>query len=132
MLVVPFYWDFNDGTRSFAKRFQERHPKKMMPNDMHAGMYAVVLHYLKAVDLVGSSADGKATIDAMKQLPTDDPLFGKGQVRQDGRKLHPMYLMQVKTTEESKADWDYLKVLATIPPELAFRPLTEGGCPLVK
>lgn len=129
--VAPFYWDMNEGTRSWAKRFQERHPSKMMPNDMHAGVYAGVLHYLKAVDKTGSGNDGKAVVAAMKAMPTDDPLFGKGNIRADGRKLHPMYLLEVKKPEESKGDWDYLKAVATIDAEKAFRPIGEGGCPLV-
>ena len=86
----------------------------------------------KAVDKIGSAADGKAVVAAMKSIPTDDPLFGKGTIRQDGRKLHPMYLLQVKSPDESKGDWDYMKIVATIPADKAFRPLEEGGCPLVK
>jgi branched-chain amino acid transport system substrate-binding protein len=129
--AAPFYWDMNEGTRAWAKRFQERHPSRMMPNDMHAGVYASVTHYLKAVDKVGGAGDGRAVVAAMKALPTDDPLFGKGSIRADGRKLHPMYLLEVKSPAESKADWDYLKVVATIEAEKAFRPLNEGGCPLV-
>ena len=129
--VAPFYWDMNDGTRAWSRRFQARHPNKMMPNDMHAGVYAGVLHYLKAVDKAGSGNDGKAVVAAMKATATDDPLFGQGRIREDGRKLHPMYLLEVKKLEESKADWDYLKVVATIDADKAFRPLNEGGCPLV-
>jgi branched-chain amino acid transport system substrate-binding protein len=132
MLVVPFYWDMNDQTRAFAQRFQARHPKKLMPNDMHAGVYASVLHYLKAVEKVGSADDGKAVVAAMKAIPTDDPLFGNGTIRVDGRTLHPMYLFQVKTPAESKGPWDMYKQVATIPADQAFRPLNEGGCPLVK
>ena len=102
-----------------------------MPNDMHAGVYASVLHYLKAVDKVGGADDGKAVVAAMKAMPTDDPLFGKGTIRADGRKIHPMYLFQVKTPAESKGEWDYFKLVGTIPAEEAFRPLKDGGCPLV-
>ena len=131
LTVFPFYWDQNDASRAFAKRFQARHPKKMMPNDMHAGVYASVTHYLKAVAKTGNSKDGKAVVAAMKALPTDDPLFGKGEIRADGRKIHPMYLMQVKAPSESKGEWDYFKVVATIPADKAFRPLKDGGCPLV-
>jgi branched-chain amino acid transport system substrate-binding protein len=131
MLIVPYYWDMNDATRAFAKRFQARHAKKLMPNDMHAGVYASVLHYLKAVDKVGGASDGKAVVAAMKAMPTDDPLFGKGTIRADGRKIHPMYLFQVKAPAESKGEWDYFKLVSTIPAEDAFRPLKEGGCPLV-
>jgi branched-chain amino acid transport system substrate-binding protein len=128
--VNPFYWDMNDGTRAWARRFQERHPKKNMPNDMQAGVYASVRHYLRAVDNLRGASDGKAVVTAMKALPTDDPLFGKGRVREDGRKVHPMYLLEVKRPDESKGSWDYFKVVATIPAEQAFRPLGEGNCPL--
>ena len=103
-----------------------------MPNDMQAGVYSAVLHYLKAVDKVGGAEDGRAVVAAMKAMPTDDPLFGRGTIREDGRKIHPMYLFQVKSPQESKGDWDYFKLLATIPLEQAFRPLAEGHCPLVK
>jgi len=127
----PFYWDLNEGTRAFSKRFVERHPQHNVPNDMQAGVYASVLHYLKAVDKVGSAADGRAVVAAMKALPTDDPLFGKGYIRRDGRKIHPMYLMEVKKPAESKGTWDLLKVVATLPGEDAFRPESEGNCKLV-
>jgi len=130
--INAFYWDMNDQTRAWSKRFQERHAKKMMPNHMHAGVYSAVLHYLKAVDKVGSPADGAAVVAAMKAMPTDDPLFGKGAIRADGRKIHPMYLLQVKAPAESKSEWDVFKIIDTIPAEKAFRPLNEGGCPLVK
>jgi branched-chain amino acid transport system substrate-binding protein len=131
-LVIPFYWDMNDATRAWAKRFQQRHSRQNMPNDMHAGVYASTLHYLKAVDKVGDANDGKAIVVAMKATPTDDPLFGKGSIREDGRKVHPMYLFQVKAPAESKEPWDVFKLVATIPAEQAFRPVNEGGCPLVK
>ena len=131
-LMVPFYWDQTDATRAFAKRFAERHPQNNYPNDMQAGVYASVIHYLKAVDKVGGSGDGRAVVAAMKALKTDDPLFGKGYIRQDGRKIHPLYLLQVKKPEESKSKWDLLKIVATIPGEEAFRPEKDGGCPLVK
>jgi branched-chain amino acid transport system substrate-binding protein len=129
--IIPFYWDMNDGTRAWSLRYQARQPKHNMPNDMQAGVYAAVLHYLKAVDKVAGSSDGKAVVAAMKALPTDDPLFGKGTIREDGRKIHPMYLYQVKSPEESKTVWDFFKLVDTIPPELAFRPLADGHCPLV-
>ncbi len=131
MLVVPFYWDMTDATRAFAHRFEARHPKHLMPNDMHAGVYAGVLHYLKAVAQVGGANDGKAVVAAMKAMPTDDPLFGKGTIRVDGRRTHPMYLFAVKSPAESKGPWDFYKLVSTIPAEQAFRPLNEGGCPLV-
>ena len=107
--MAPFYWDLTEDTRAWSRRFQARHPRKMMPNDMHAGVYAGILHYLKAVDRVGAPGDGRAVVAAMKATPTDDPLFGKGTIREDGRKLHPMYLLEAKRPEESKGDWDYLK-----------------------
>jgi branched-chain amino acid transport system substrate-binding protein len=131
LLLVPFYWDMSDASRAFARRFQERHPKRLMPNDMQAGVYSGVLHYLKAVDKVGSAADGKAVVVAMKAMPTDDSLFGKGSIREDGRKLHPIYLFQVKSPAESKNDWDFYKLVSTIPADQAFRPLREGGCSLI-
>ena len=131
LTVNPFYWDMNEGTRAWSQRFRKRAHNGAMPNDMQAGVYAGVLHFLKAVDKVGGAADGKAVVAAMKALPTDDPLFGKGRIREDGRKLHPMYLLQVKSPEESKGDWDYYKVISIIPAEQAFRPVSEGNCPLV-
>jgi branched-chain amino acid transport system substrate-binding protein len=131
LTVNPFYWDMNDQTRAFSRRFQKRAHNGAMPNDMQAGVYSAVLHFLKAVDKVGGAADGKAVVAAMKAMPTDDPLFGKGRIREDGRKLHPMYLLQVKSPEESKGDWDFYKVISTIPAEQAFRPMSEGNCPLV-
>ncbi len=97
----------------------------------HAGVYAVVLHYLKAVE-AAKTDDGTKVIEQMKKMPTDDPLFGKGRIRQDGRKIHPAYLFEVKKPSESKGPYDYYKTRATIPAEQAFRPEKEGGCPLVK
>ncbi|ACL61239.1 ABC transporter substrate-binding protein [Methylobacterium nodulans] len=132
LTVNAWYWDLSDPSREFAKRFAARHPKRDMPNHHQAGVYAGVLHYLKAVDKAGSAENGKAVVSAMKALPTDDPLFGKGSVRQDGRAIHPMYLLQVKTPEQSKSTWDVFNVLTTIPGEDAFRPLEAGGCPLVQ
>jgi len=129
--INAFYWDTNDETRAWARRFQERHPKKMMPNHMHAGVYAGTLHYLKAVESVGSPADGRAVVAAMKAMPTDDPLFGHGTIRADGRKVHPMLLLQVKSPSESKSEWDVFKTVATIEADKAFRPLKDGDCPLV-
>ena len=127
-----WYWDMNDQSRAWSKRYQERHPKKMMPNHMQAGVYAGVMHYLKAVEKVGSPTDGAAVVAAMKATPTDDLLFGKEIIREDGRKIHPMYLLQVKTPAESKSEWDVFKISGTIPADKAFRPLADGGCPLLK
>ena len=131
-ICTGFYWDMNEGTRAFAARFQAQHPRKMKPNDMHAGMYAATAHLMKAVAQTKSSAEGIKVIDAMKAMPTDDLLFGKGIIRADGRKIHPMYLLATKTVEESKGDWDYFKVVSTIKPEDAWRPIDKGGCPFLK
>jgi branched-chain amino acid transport system substrate-binding protein len=131
ILTNTFYWDMNDQTRAFAKRFVER-DKGIHPTMIHAGVYSAVLHYLKAVEALQNSHDGTKVIAKMKEMPTDDPLFGKGSIRVDGRKVHPAYLVQVKTPAESKYAWDYYKIRATIPAELAFRPLKDGECPLVK
>src|SRR5581483_5570375 len=128
--INAVYWDMNDQTRAFARRYQERHPKKAMPNHMQMGVYAGVLHYLKAVDKVGSPSDGRAVVLAMKAMTTNDPLFGTGSIRVDGRHMHPMYLLEVKKPEESKGEWDVFKVVGTVPAEKAFRPLKDGGCPL--
>jgi branched-chain amino acid transport system substrate-binding protein len=128
--TTTFYWDMNGQTRAFAKRFAPL-DKGIYPTMIHAGVYAVVLHYLKAVEAL-KSVDGTKVIAKMKEMPTDDPLFGKGSIRIDGRKIHPAYLVQVKTPAESKAPWDYYKIVATIPADQAFRPLADGDCPLVK
>jgi branched-chain amino acid transport system substrate-binding protein len=131
ILTEAFYWDRDDASRAFAKRFAPQF-KGLMPTMVHAGVYAEVLHYLKAVEALKSTNDGAAVVAKMKEIPTDDPLFGKGQVRIDGRHIHPMYLFEVKKPDQSRAPWDYYKVRATIPAEEAFRPLDKGGCPLVK
>ena len=128
-VTETFYWDLNDGTRAWTKRFMAAHGGKP-PSSVHAGVYASVLHYLKAVD-AAKTDDGTKVVAKMKELPTDDPLFGKGTIRADGRKLHPAYLFEVKKPSESKAPFDYYKVVATIPAEQAFRPLDQGNCPLV-
>jgi branched-chain amino acid transport system substrate-binding protein len=131
--VNPFYWDFNDATRAWAKRFSERHPRKNFPNDMQAGVYAAVLHYLKiAAKLDGDVENGRGVVAAMKDMPTDDVLFGNGVIRPDGRKTHPMYVLETKPPQESNGRWDYFRITGTIPADRAFRPLSEGGCPLVK
>ena len=128
-----FYWDLNDSTRAFAKRFSEKMKNKQMPTMVHAGVYSAVLHYLKAMDALGGNpGDGAKVVAKMKEMPTDDPLFGKGSVRADGRKIHPAYLFEVKKPAESKGAWDYYKLVATIPADQAFRPLSESNCPLVK
>jgi branched-chain amino acid transport system substrate-binding protein len=126
-----FYWDMNDNTRAFSKRFAPQ-DKGIHPTMVHAGVYASLLHYFKAVEALKSDSDGAKIVDKMKEMPTDDPLFGKGSIRVDGRAIHPAYLVQVKTPAESKQPWDYYKIVATIPADEAFRPLKDGGCSLVK
>ncbi len=130
ILTESFYWDYNDQTRAFAKRFAAA-DRGIHPTMVHAGVYAGVLHYLKAVEAMKSD-DGTKVIQKMKEISTDDPLFGKGRIRQDGRKVHPAYLLEVKKPSESKYPWDYYKIRATIPADQAFRPEKEGGCSLVK
>ncbi|HLL27413.1 MAG TPA: ABC transporter substrate-binding protein [Xanthobacteraceae bacterium] len=130
VLTETWYWDANDANRAWTKRWQEAMPGKI-PTMAHAGVYAGVLHYLKAVSALKQSKDGKAVVDEMKKLPTDDPLFGKGSVRVDGRTLHDAYLFEVKSPAESKYPGDFYKLRATIPAADAFRPLKDGGCPLV-
>jgi branched-chain amino acid transport system substrate-binding protein len=130
ILTESFYWDYSDQTRAFAKRFAAA-DRGIHPTMVHAGVYAGVLHYLKAVEALKSD-DGTKVIQKMKEIPTDDPLFGKGRIRQDGRKIHPAYLLEVKKPSESKYPWDYYKIRATIPADQAFRPEKEGGCSLVK
>lgn len=130
IFTESFYWDMNDQTRAFAKRFSALN-KGIHPTMVHAGVYASVLHYLKAVEAIKSD-DGTKVVAQMKAMPTDDPLFGKGTIRVDGRKIHPAYLVEVKKPSESKGPWDYYKVRATIPADQAFRPLADGGCSLVK
>ena len=130
VLTETWYWDMNDANRAWTKRWQAEHAGKF-PSMVQAGVYAATLHYLKAVAELKSAADGKAVVNQMKALPTDDPLFGKGYIRADGRKVHPAYLFQVKKPEESKYPGDNYVLRATIPAEEAFRPLKEGGCPMV-
>jgi branched-chain amino acid transport system substrate-binding protein len=126
-----FYWDLNDETRKFAGRFNPRHPRKIYVNEFTAGVYGSVFHYLKAVKALGSASDGRAVVAKMKEMPTDDVLHGKGYIRIDGSVIHPIYLLQVKTPAESKADWDFFRLVATLPGEQAFGPL-DKSCFLVK
>ena len=134
LLTEPFYWNMNDGTRAFSKRFA-----KLMPNDVpgsvHAGQYSGVMHYLKACVAIGpdkAKASGRAVIDQMKATPTDDPLFGKGAVRKDGRVIHDMHLFEVKSPAQSKEPWDYYILRRTVPAAQAFRPIDAGGCDFEK
>jgi branched-chain amino acid transport system substrate-binding protein len=131
VLTETWYWDLNDSNRAWTKRWQAERPGKT-PTMVHAGVYSSVIHYLKAVEALKADGDGKAVISKMKEMPTDDPLFGKGVVRADGRKIHDAYLFEVKKPAESKYPGDYYKTRATIPAAEAFRPLKEGGCPLVQ
>jgi len=131
VLTEAWYWDGNDNNRAFAKEFGAAN-KGNMPTMVQAGVYSAVTHYLKAVHELKSDADGAAVVAKMKSMPTDDKLFGKGTIREDGRKIHDMYLFEVKKPDESKAAWDYYKLRATIPAAEAFRPMDQGECPLVK
>ncbi len=128
-VTETFYWDMNDETRAWAKRYTAA-SKGKFPSAGHAGVYAAALHYLKAVD-AAKTDDGTKVVAKMKELPTDDPLFGKGVVRADGRKIHPVYLFEVKKPSESKGPYDYYKLIGTIPADKAFRPMDQGNCPLV-
>lgn len=129
VLTESFYWDLNDQTREWSARFEALDGDK--PTMVQAGVYAGVLHYLKAVEAAGTN-EADAVIAKMKELPTDDPLFGQGEIRADGRKIHDMYLFRVKSPDQSEGAWDYYETLATIPAADAWRPLDEGGCPLVQ
>jgi branched-chain amino acid transport system substrate-binding protein len=131
IFTESWYWDMNDANRAFANDFSAAN-KGNRPTMVQAGVYSAVTHYLKAVHALKADGDGAAVVAKMKEMPTDDPLFGKGSIRQDGRKVHPMYLFEVKKPAESKGPWDYYKLRTTIPAEEAFRPLADGGCPLVK
>ena len=128
VLTTGFYWDLNDETRAWSKRFFER--RKVMPTMTHAGVYSAVTHYLKAVQAAGTK-EPLAVMQKMRDVPVNDMFAKDGHLRIDGRMVHDMYLVQVKTPAESKYPWDYYKVLRTIPGDQAFRPLKEGGCPLV-
>ena len=128
-LTESFYWDNDDGTRAFSKRFGEKFGGKM-PTMVQAGVYAGVLHYLKAVEAL-KDKDPAKVMAKMKEMPTDDPLFGKGVIRADGRKIHDAYLFEVKKPAESKGEWDLYKLVSKIPGDQAFRPLDQGGCALV-
>jgi branched-chain amino acid transport system substrate-binding protein len=131
LTVNSWYWNLNDKTRAWSRRYQKRFSKHEMPNDMQAGVYSSVLAYLKAVDKVGSAEDGRKVVAAMKKMTFDDPVYGKVTIRADGRAMHPVYLLEAKSPAESKEKWDYFKVISTLPADKAFRPLSEGHCPLV-
>ncbi|MGY6709129.1 MAG: ABC transporter substrate-binding protein [Rhizobiaceae bacterium] len=131
VLTESFYWDLNEGTREWSERFAEELGTGNMPTMVQAGVYSSVLHYLKAVEETGSK-DAEEVVAKMKEMPTDDPLFGPGEVREDGRKIHDLYLFRVKSPDESEGPWDYYETLSTIPAAQAFRPMDEGNCPLVQ
>ncbi len=134
MATQTYYWDLNDRTRAFNERVKPK-VKTLWPNMANAGLYSSTLHYLKAVADMGvaqSKLDGAAVIARMKAMPTDDDVFGPGRIREDGRKMHPAYLMEVKKPSESTGPYDVLKLVSTIPADQAWRPLSEGGCPMVK
>lgn len=130
VLTESFYWDLDDDTRAWSERFAED-MNGAKPTMVHAGVYAGVLHYLKGIEAAGSK-DAKTVMASMKATPTSDPLFGEGEVRADGRKIHDMYLFKVKDPAASTGPWDYYELVATIPADKAFRPLADGGCPLVQ
>jgi branched-chain amino acid transport system substrate-binding protein len=128
-----FYWDANDQTRAFTKRFQDRIRNKQVPTMSQAGVYSSLIHYFKALESLGGNPhDGAKIVAKMKEMPTDDPLFGKGSIQPNGRKIHPAYLFEVKKPAESKGPWDYYKTVATIPAEEAFTPLAKSTCALLK
>jgi branched-chain amino acid transport system substrate-binding protein len=130
-LTEAFYWDRTDESRAWSKRWGDRF-KNRRPTSVQAGFYSSVLHYLKAVEALGADAPGDKVVTKMKEMPTSDPLFGKGQIRIDGRKMHDMYLFEVKKPSESKGAWDYYNLVREIPAAEAFRPLDQGGCKLVQ
>jgi branched-chain amino acid transport system substrate-binding protein len=128
VFTEAFYWDLNDDTRAFSRRFAER--LKAMPSQYHAGVYSAVTHYLKAVQVAGTD-EAKAVAATMKSRPVNDFFAKNGEVQEDGRMVHDMYLMRVKAPPESRGEWDVYHVLATIPGDEAFRRIDQGGCPLV-
>ena len=133
VLTETYYWDLNDRTRRFAEKVRAITPSNL-PGMGHAGCYSAAIHYLKAATDMGvaeAKASGAAAVARMKAMPTDDDCFGSGSIRADGRKLHPAFLFEVKKPEESRGPWDYYKLLQTTAADQAFRPLAEGGCPLV-
>ncbi|KWV61204.1 ABC transporter permease [Bradyrhizobium macuxiense] len=128
-----FYWDMNDKTRAFSKRFSERMKNGAMPTMVQAGVYAGLIHYFKALEALGGNPhDGAKVVAKMKEIPTDDPLFGKGAVQPNGRVIHDAYLFEVKKPSESKGPWDFYKLVGTVPGDQAFTPLDKSTCPLLK
>ncbi len=135
LVSEPYYWDLNDGTRAFGKRFAARMSGGAMPNSAQAGQYSCVAHYLKAVAAMGAAraeASGRAVIATMRSIPVEDPIYGKSTIRADGRVIHDMHLFEVKSPAESRSPWDFYTLKGTVPAEQAFRPLADGKCPLVR
>jgi branched-chain amino acid transport system substrate-binding protein len=130
-VVGNWYWDLNEGTRSFARRFGERMGGRM-PTDLQANVYAAVTHFLRAAEALGSSTDGRAIVARMKALPTEDSIFGRGMIRADGRRVSPVYVFNVKSPAESRGPYDVYKLEREVPVDEAYRPLEQGGCPLVR
>jgi branched-chain amino acid transport system substrate-binding protein len=130
-IASNWYWDLNDQTRAFSRRFAERNGGKM-PSALQANVYAAVTHYLRAVDAERGSADGRAVVARMKAMPTEDPLFGRGSIRADGRRISPVYMFQVKAPSESRERYDVYRLIREVPLEESYRPLEQGGCPLVQ
>ncbi len=130
VLTDAFYWDLNDDTRAFSKRFGAKFNGKM-PTSAQAGVYSSAMHYLNAIK-DAKTKDAPKVMEQMRATPINDPLFGKGEIRIDGRATHPMYLLKVKKPVDSKGEWDLFEVVSTIPANEAFRPLKDGNCPLVK
>jgi branched-chain amino acid transport system substrate-binding protein len=128
-VTETFYWDLTPGTREWSKRWAARNGGRY-PTMMQAGVYAAVLHYLKAVQALGDMNDGRKVVTKMKEMPTDDPLFGKGHILPNGRKIHDVHVFQVKAPEESKYSWDFYKLVSTVPGEQAFLSFAESGCTL--
>ena len=130
-VVGNWYWDLNEGTRSFARRFGERMGGRM-PTDLQANVYAAVTHFLRAADALGSSTDGRAIVAKMKALPTEDSIFGGGSIRADGRRVSPVYVFNVKSPAESRGRYDVYRLEREVPIEEAYRPVEQGGCPLLR
>lgn len=129
LLMEAFYWDMDEQTRAFSRRFQERMGRP--PSTNHAGVYSATLAYLRAVAAAGTD-DARQVVPEMKRAPIRDPLFGETVIRQDGRAVHAMHLFEVRRPEESRGAWDYYRLVQTIPGEEVFRPMAEGGCELVR
>ncbi len=128
-----FYWDMNDQTRAFSKKFADRMKSGAPPTMVQAGVYSGLIHYFKALEALGGNPhDGVKVVEKMKSIPTDDPLFGKGEIQPNGRTIHSAYLFEVKKPSESKGPWDFYKLVGTVPGDQAFTPLAESKCPLLK